>query len=124
MPLKFKGKWRFEPPADSEYITKEIPEPAIDDFVEMVNKLSPQGDRWDTLELFKLHFSQAAGATHWRSSGLFFAEADLRRDASAAARNAPLFIEAFFDACRSFEGEDEDGYAPDEPTINALLHKY
>ncbi len=124
MSLKFKGQWRFEPPPDSEYILSQIPQEAVAEFVEMVNRLAPQADRWDTLELFKRHFTEAVGATHWRSSALYFAEHDLQRDASAAAVNAPLFIEAFFDACRSFEGEEEGRYAPDEARINAVLAKY
>lgn len=111
-------------PPDGEYIISVIPDAAVDEFVELVNKLAPQGDRWDTLELFKSHFTAAAGATHWRSSALFFAEHDLRRDAKAAAQNAPLFIEAFFDGCRGFEGEDEDRYAPDAVAINKLLSRH
>ena len=124
MSLKFKGLWRFEPPQDTEYILGHVPQQAVDEFVEMVNKLAPQADRWDTLELFKRHFIESTGSTHWRSSALHFAEHDLQRDAALAAQNAPLFIEAFFDACRSFEGQDEDRYAPDEARINAVLAKH
>ena len=124
MSLKFNGKWRFEPPPDTDLITSRIPDQAVDEFVEMVNKLAPQADRWDTLELFKRYFSQASGSTHWRSSALFFAEDDLRRDASTAAKNAPLFIEAFFAACRAFESEGEDRYVPGEAMINRVLVKH
>jgi hypothetical protein len=124
MPLKFPGKWRFEPPADGEFIVAAIPDRAVEEFVEMVDKLAPQADRWDTLELFKSHFAEAAGGTHWRSSGLFFARGDLIRDAQAAAKNAPLFVEAFNDACRAFESEDEDRYAPDAAAINKALEKH
>jgi hypothetical protein len=121
MPLKFNGRWRFEPPNDTEYVLHRIPPGAVDEFVELVRRLAPQGDRWGTLELFKRHFVESTGATHWRSSALHFAEHDLLRDAQAAAGNAPLFIEAFFDACRAFEGNDEDRYAPDAERINAVL---
>lgn len=124
MPLKFPGKWRFEPPADGEFTTAAIPDRAIDDFAEAVDKLAPQADRWDTLELFKSYFVEAAGGTHWRSSALVFARHDLIRDARLAAKNAPLFIEAFYDACRAFEGDDEDSYAPDAAAINRLLKKH
>jgi len=124
MSLKFKGQWRFEPPADTEYILSRVPPQAVDEFVELVNRLAPQADRWDTLELFKRHFIESTGSTHWRSSALRFADHDLHRDANAAAVNAPLFIEAFFDACRSFNREGEDRYAPDEARINALLAKH
>jgi hypothetical protein len=73
------------------------------------------------LELFKSHFCAAAGRTHWRSSGLRFAGDDLRRDAELSAVNAPLFIEAFFDACRAFEAVASDRFAPDEAIINKAL---
>lgn len=124
MSLKFKGQWRFEPLPDTEYILSQVPPQAVDEFVELVNRLAPQADRWDTLELFKRHFIESTGSTHWRSSALHFAEHDLHRDANAAAVNAPLFIEAFFDACRSFEREGDDRYAPDEARINVLLAKH
>lgn len=124
MPLKFDGRWRFEAPPDTEYVLNQIPPDAVAEFVEMVNRLAPQADRWDTIELFKRSFVEAVGSTHWRSSALHFAEHDLRRDASAAAANAPLFIEAFFDACRSFEAEENGRYAPDEARINAVLAKH
>ena len=124
MPLSFNGRWRFEAPPDTAYILNQIPPEAVAEFIEMVNRLAPQADRWETIELFKRHFVEAVGSTHWRSSALYFAEHDLRRDASAAAANAPLFIEAFFDACRSFEAEENGRYAPDEARINAVLANY
>lgn len=124
MPLKFSGRWRFEAPSDTEYTLNQIPQEAVAEFIEMVNRLAPQADRWDTLELFKRHFVEAVGSTHWHSSALHFAEHDLLRDASAAAANAPLFIESFFDACRSFEAGGTGRYAPDEAHINAALARH
>jgi hypothetical protein len=124
MPLKFDGEWRFEPPSDTDQLRHGLPEKAIVEFIEMVNKLSQQSDRWGTLEVFKQHFSRASGATHWRSSNESFAEGDLVRDAHVAAKNAPLFIEAFFDACRKFKEGDDERYAPDAARINAVLMKH
>ena len=124
MSLKFKGEWRFEPPPDTERILNRVPPQAVDEFVEMVKKLAPQGDRWDILELFKRYFTESTGSTYCQSSALYFAEYDLNRNASTAAENAPLFIEAFFDACRSFVEADESRYAPDENRINAVLAKH
>ena len=124
MPLHFSGRWRFEPPSDTEYILSQVPQPAVEDFVELVRRLAPQADRWDTLELFKRHFVESTGATHWRSSAVVFAEHDLLRDAQAAAANAPLFVEAFFDACRAFEGGDPNRYAPDADRINTVLARH
>ena len=124
MPLKFTAQWRFEPPQDAESILSRVPQDAVAEFIELVNKLAPQADRWDTMELFKRYFIESVGLTYYRSSALRFAEYDLRAAANAAAVNAPLFIEAFVDACRSFEQEGEDRYAPADGRINAVLAKY
>jgi hypothetical protein len=35
----------------------------------------------------------------------------------SAAKNAPLFIEALYDACQSFAGNDPDLFAPDVTMI-------
>ena len=112
MLLTFNGRWRFEPPNDTDYVLSRIPAEAVKTSWSWSKKLAPQGDRWDTLESFKRHFVESTGATHSRSSALRFAEHDRVRDANVAAANAPLFIEAFFDACLgSFVGEDESRYA-------------
>ena len=63
MSLKFDGRWRFDATPYSEHILSRIPPEAVTEFVEMVNKLAPQADRWDTLELFKRHFVEATGST-------------------------------------------------------------
>jgi hypothetical protein len=124
MPLRFNGRWRFEPPNDTECTLSQVPPAAVEEFVELVRRLVPQADRWDTLELFKRYLVESTGATYWRSSALHFAERDLLRDAHAAAANAPLFIEAFFDACRAFEGGDANRYAPDaEGSVLSLVEK-
>jgi len=44
--------------------------------------------------------------------------------AQEAAANAPLFIEAFYDACESFRGEDSDVWVPDVEMINEVLVKH
>jgi hypothetical protein len=125
MPLKFNGRWRFEPPANTEYFAHtEIPDDAISEFIDMINKVATQADRWEVLEHFKRHFCRASGTTHMRSSNVGWAETDLWRDAEAAAKNAPMFIEAFFDACRSFTASGDDRYAPDEARINDVLARH
>jgi hypothetical protein len=41
-----------------------------------------------------------------------------------AAANAPLFIEAFHDGCKSLKDENEDLAVPDIGIINRLLAKH
>lgn len=124
MPLKFTGKWRFTSPTDTEVQNETVPKAAVEECINLIMKVASQGDRQEILEHFKGYFCEASGTTHVWSSNAGWAETDLRRYAWEAASNAPLFIEAFYDACESFAGEDSDLYAPDVTTINALLTKH
>lgn len=62
---------------------------------------------------FQGSFCAAAGAAHVWSSNESWAESDLWTYARKAAQNAPLFIEALYDACESFSGDDPDKFAPE-----------
>ncbi len=124
MPLKFNGAWRFNPPVDGRYFNSAIPDDAIREVIEVLLKVATQGDRWEALEHFKGSFCAAAGAAHVWSSNESWAESDLWTYARKAAQNAPLFIEALYDACESFSGDDPDKFAPNAEMINALLVKH
>lgn len=113
MPLKFNGAWRFNPPVDGRYFNSAIPDDAIREVIEVLLKVATQGNRWETLEHFKGSFCAAAGAAHVWSSNESWAESDLWTYARKAAQNAPLFIEALYDACESFSGDDPDKFAPE-----------
>jgi hypothetical protein len=80
--------------------------------------------RKDVLENFKHYFARAAGTTSVGSSSESWAETDLRMYAGDAAKNAPLFIEAFYEACQSFVAEDEERFAPDAGMINDVLGRH
>lgn len=124
MALKFAGAWRFEPPLDQTFRNSAIPPEALGDFSGMIAKIATQGDRWGVLEYFKGHYCAAIGATHFRSSSESWAETDLDRTMSSAADNAPLFIEAFFDACAGLAQDHPDWFAPDCDMINRVLRKH
>ena len=96
----------------------------VSDCIDLITKAATQGDRQETLEHFKGFFCEASGSTHVWSSNVSWSETDLWTYAEEAAKNAPLFIEAFFDACRTFARDDPDLYAPDATRINALLVKH
>ena len=122
MPLKFIGAWRFRSPADGKFLNESIPEAAVSECIDLIMKIATQeDDRQRIIEHFKDHFCKAAGATHSWSSSLSWAETDLHTYAHEAARNAPLFIEAFYDACASLEEDDDDFFVPDANMVNALL---
>jgi hypothetical protein len=120
--LKFEGAWRFEPPADGALHNSAVPNDFVNDCFELIGKVATQGSRKAMLEHFKTYFASAAGISDSSSSSVGWAESDLRGYMSEAAANAPLFIEAFYDACEALrERGDPDFFAPDAGMINKLL---
>jgi hypothetical protein len=124
MSLKFNGAWRFDPPPDGLFVNTVIPAGVVEECLDLVRKVATQGDRQSALEHFKGFFCRATGVTHVWSSNESWAETDVEHHAREAAHNAPLFIEAFYDACRAFAGSDPDVFAPDANMINGLLAKH
>jgi len=126
VPLGFPGRWRFNPPSNAGgFFNDVIPAGAITEFVGLIMRVATQGNRREVLEHFKGYFCRACGTTHVWSSNVGWAETDLWTFATQAAHNAPLFIEAFYDACESFrEDDDPDVFAPDVEMINAMLARH
>jgi hypothetical protein len=52
------------------------------------------------------------------------ADTDLQRHMSEAAKNAALFIAAFYDACESLHAKSPEFYTPDAAMINGVLAKH
>jgi hypothetical protein len=124
MPLKFNGAWRFIPPGDGRFINQSVPDRAVAEFIDLIMKVSTQGDRQSAIEHFKGYFCTSAGVPHSWSTSDSWAMTDLWTYAGQAASNAPLFIEAFYDACQTFRGNDEEAFAPDVEMINSILVKH
>ena len=124
MPLKFPGSWRFKPPSDGTFVNERIPDRLIAECIDLIGKAATQRDRQEALEHFKGYFCEASGSSHTWSSNASWAESDLWTFARAAAQNAPLFIEAFYDACLTFAGDDPDAWAPDASILNDLLARH
>jgi hypothetical protein len=61
------------------------------------------------------------GQTSSWSSSASWAESDLDSYMSDAAANAPLFIEAFYDACETLHHTRPDYAVPDVALINRVL---
>ena len=120
--LRFDPSWRFEPPPDGRYKNRAIPSEAIWEFDSLIRKVATQGDRWNMLEHFKGVFSRAVGQTHFRSSSESWAESDLSSVMSQAAENAPLFLEALYEACEELRRRGL--FAPDDAMINAVCQKH
>lgn len=122
--LKFKGNWRFTPPSDGKWKNQTIPSEAISDFYDLISKTTTQGNRQEILEHFKGAFCKSVGVQHLWSSSESWAETDLINDMQLASENAPLFLEAFYEACVSLTKDNPDLFAPDEGIINDLCIKH
>ncbi len=92
--LKFNDAWRFDSPGP-------IPSGVALSFSDLIGKIVSQGDRHRLLEHFKVYFAGAVGITSSWSSSASWAETDLDSYMHRASENAPLFIEAFYDACEA-----------------------
>lgn len=114
--------WRFQPPPNGKFHNTEIPEGAIRDVYELIGKIASQGERWDIIEHFKGAFSHASGSSHARSSSESWADTDLCSYMSHAAKNAPLFLEAFWEAC--LELKDQGLAVPSVAMVNSLCERH
>ena len=115
--LKFNNMWRFHPPASVDYAV-------VNEVSDLVGKIAAQGERQSVVEHFKDYFANAAGTTSSWSSSASWAETDLNSYMNDAAKNAPLFIAAFYDGCESLRAKNPEFYTPDAVMINAMLLKH
>ena len=112
--LKFNGTWRFDSPG-------QMAGAAVNDFSALIGKVAAQGEQQRILEHFKSYFASAVGGASSWSSNASWAHTDLDNYISQAAENAPLFIEAFFDACDALQKRCPDIVVPDATRINRVL---
>jgi hypothetical protein len=115
--LKFDKRFRFDSPGD-------IPSGVISAFQDFIGIIANQGSEKGTYEHFKSYFGGAAGISGGWSSSASWAQSDLYAYMDQAARNAPLFIEAFYDACDSLANSDPDLAIPDLDRINRVLAEH
>lgn len=87
--MKMELFWRFDTPG-------QMPLEPVRGFETLIDKVVAQGNRWSLLEHFKSHFGGSGS-----SSSESWAKSDLNRLVGEAAENAPLFIEAFYEACEA-----------------------
>jgi hypothetical protein len=115
--LNFNPTWRFTSPGA---IATGVP----DDFLAFIKRVASQhANRQHVIEHYKRYFADAAGRPSYTSTSLSWAESDLNEYMSDAAANAPLFIEAFYDAGNSMQITNPQFVVPDVGTINHILAK-
>jgi hypothetical protein len=112
--LKFDVSWRY----DSQ---GKIQDGVLNDFLDVIRKIA-RGEQ-KILEHYKQYFASASGNTSSWSSSASWADSDLLNYMGQATDNAPMFIEAFYDACESLKAE-HDYPAPDVQFINKVLAKH
>jgi hypothetical protein len=116
--LNFNPAWRFASPGT---IANGVP----DDFFVFIKKVAAQHpNRQHVIEHYKTYFAGAAGRPSYTSTSLSWAESDLNDYMNEAAGNAPLFIEAFYDAGDSMQRTNPQVAVPDVGTINHILAKH
>lgn len=117
MPLQVESELRFLMGA-----TIPLNESAVGDFMSLIRKVSGSMDRQEIFEIFKEHLCKASGCYYARSSSLDWAESDMSTQARNAAKDAPNFIAAIFDA---FEELAHVGMTvPTAQHINNIFFKY
>jgi hypothetical protein len=109
--MKMEPSWRFDTPG-------QMPLEAVRGFETLIDKVVTQGNRWSLLEHFKSHFGGSGS-----SSSESWAESDLNRLVGQAAENAPLFIEAFYEACEALRGDGSIA-VPDVGRMNRVLQEH
>ena len=90
--FEFDDSWRFGSPG-------AVPEAAVREIFSFAKRSSHGDHGWSVLETFKIYFARSAGTSYHRSSDRGWAATDLWSLMFDAAVNAPLFIEAFLEAC-------------------------
>lgn len=112
--LTFDNRWRFDSPGPIEGDVEA-------GFLDLINRISGQGQRKAILEHFKARFAAAANVQYYPSSNERFAVEDLTTAMGKAATNAPLFIEAFWTACEQLQRGNPEMVMPDAARINRIL---
>jgi hypothetical protein len=115
--LTFNGAWRFDS-------SGEIANGVVDGFSTLISRIAGQGNRQAILEHFKSYFANAAGMTSSRSSNASWAETDLGIYMGHAAKNAPLFVEAFYDGCETLRNRHPEFAVPDVARMNRVLAEH
>lgn len=120
--LNFNPRWRFKPPENGRYKNKAIPVKALREFIGLIEKTTIHGNRWNILERYKGAFASACGISHVRSSSEDWAASDLSSRMGEAAKNAPVFLDAFHAASERLRTPEL--FTPDAEMINDLCEKH
>ena len=114
MPLQMTSDLRFP-----MGLTTSINENAVDEFLNLIKRVSMPSNRQLGLEIPKQHFCKVSGDYYAQSSSYSWAESDLERHANNAASDAAGFIAAVYDAFE--ELRSKGATVPNQSHINQIL---
>lgn len=98
MPLQMASELRF--PMGP---TTPLSDRSLDDFISLIRKVSGGMGQKQIIEVFKRHFCKVSGDYYAPSSSLDWAESDMSGQAQNAAKDAPNFIAAIYEALEELE---------------------
>ena len=116
MPLQLSNELRF-PMGSTETLNDET----TDDFLSLIRKISDPIGYQQIIEIFKRHFCKVSNDNYSRSSSLEWAESDMSTQAYNAAKDAPNFIAAMYEALE--ELKLKGAAVPTVQNINQILKK-
>lgn len=125
MNLTFDIAWELTPPQDGTYINSKIPPDALENFFGILTRAANRtDDPEEVYYIIRAEFNEAMGLPVYRSSSLYFAPGDAKSAMNRAAENAPVFISAFYGACKQIKKQFGSKTAPSVPVMNRLLEMH
>lgn len=117
MPLQMENDLRFPMGA-----TSSLDGAVVNDFLSLMKRVSSPIGKQQLLEVYKQHLCKVSGDYYAKSSSLDWAESDMTTQAHNAAKDAPNFIAAVYDAFE--ELQQRSAVTPQEQHINLLLSNH
>lgn len=114
MPLQMLSELRF-----SMGTTESLNSNTVDDFVSLIRKVSGPIGQHQIMEIFKRHFCKVSNDYYAPSSSLDWAESDMSTQAYNAAKDAPNFIAAMYEALEELKHKNAN--VPTVQYINQIL---
>lgn len=114
MPLQMASELRF-PMGATEPLNDNI----VDSFISLIRKVTSPTGHQQIVEVFKQHFCKVSNDYCARSSSLEWAESDMVTQAYNAAKDAPNFIAAIYEALEELEHKNAN--VPKVQHINQIL---
>lgn len=118
MPLQMAHELKFPMGA-----TSSLDNAVVNDFLSLMKRVSaPTMSKKQVVEIYKQHLCKVSGDYYAKSSSLDWAESDMSYQASSAAKDAPNFIAAVYEAFE--ELEQRGAVVPQEQNINQILSNH